>query len=309
MGVGDADNPNGLGTPAVVDVDGDFIADFIYAGDLRGNVWRFDLKANFTPATYTFDKLFEAKNSQSSAESQAIVTKMEVGKNPLGSGTMIYFGTGTYFQESDANISNAIIESFYGIIDSNIGSIVNEVTRSELLQQTIDEELSGVEFNGPGAADDRTFNIRITSSNQYSALTPEKGWYMDLVSPVEGFQGERVVADAILGNGRILFTALIPSTSQCDSGGSGWVVSLNATDGSLPPEANLDFNNDGVINEKDLYVDGFGDKSAISGFQTEGIPRISIISGGDVNHIIVNDSSGNLSKIGTVGSGVEGRLS
>ncbi|MBF0186555.1 MAG: hypothetical protein HQL50_01365 [Magnetococcales bacterium] len=34
---------NGLATPAVVDVDNDYIADYAYAGDLNGNLWKFDL--------------------------------------------------------------------------------------------------------------------------------------------------------------------------------------------------------------------------------------------------------------------------
>ncbi len=35
--------PNGMSAPAPVDVDGDFIADYIYAGDLFGNLWKFDV--------------------------------------------------------------------------------------------------------------------------------------------------------------------------------------------------------------------------------------------------------------------------
>src|SRR5690606_25774306 len=33
---------NGLATPSVVDLNGDSNADFVYAGDLYGNMWRFD---------------------------------------------------------------------------------------------------------------------------------------------------------------------------------------------------------------------------------------------------------------------------
>ena len=242
VGVGSTSAPNGLGTPAVVDSNGDFIADLIYAGDLAGNVWRFDLTAS-TPSSFTFSKFFDV-----SAESQSIVTKMEVGKNPNGNGTMIYFGTGKYFTEGDAVLANAVIESFYGIIDEN----GTAVTRSQLLEQTIDIETS-FEFPGSGPVEERTLNIRVTSDN---SLSTEKGWYIDLVSPTNGFEGERVITDAILRNGRIVFTTLIPSDSQCDSGGSGWVMTLNAADGSRPDDAVLDLNNDGVINASDLYNDG-----------------------------------------------------
>ena len=34
---------NGLATPLLVDTNGDFSYDYAYAGDLQGNVWKFDL--------------------------------------------------------------------------------------------------------------------------------------------------------------------------------------------------------------------------------------------------------------------------
>jgi type IV pilus assembly protein PilY1 len=40
---GSAANPNGIVSASAADIDGDHIVDFVYAGDLLGNVWRFDL--------------------------------------------------------------------------------------------------------------------------------------------------------------------------------------------------------------------------------------------------------------------------
>src|SRR6185437_1035335 len=34
---------DGIASPAAVDLDGDKIVDYVYAGDLKGNLWRFDL--------------------------------------------------------------------------------------------------------------------------------------------------------------------------------------------------------------------------------------------------------------------------
>ena len=42
-GGSDRPRPNGLATPAVVDLNGDSIVDYAYAGDLLGNMWKFDL--------------------------------------------------------------------------------------------------------------------------------------------------------------------------------------------------------------------------------------------------------------------------
>src|SRR5699024_9598532 len=42
-GVGSQSQPNGITYVEDVDLDGDHIADYLYAGDTRGNVWRFDV--------------------------------------------------------------------------------------------------------------------------------------------------------------------------------------------------------------------------------------------------------------------------
>src|SRR6185437_1000250 len=43
---------NGISFVTPVDMDGDHVVDYVYAGDLLGNVWRFDLTSN-SPASWT----------------------------------------------------------------------------------------------------------------------------------------------------------------------------------------------------------------------------------------------------------------
>ncbi|MGY8794278.1 MAG: PilC/PilY family type IV pilus protein, partial [Woeseiales bacterium] len=45
---GNTTNRNGLSTPAVVDTNGDGLADRVYAGDLFGEMWAFDLSGQNT---------------------------------------------------------------------------------------------------------------------------------------------------------------------------------------------------------------------------------------------------------------------
>ena len=42
---------NGLSTPTPVDVDGDRITDYVYAGDLKGNLWKFDVTSHHRRVT------------------------------------------------------------------------------------------------------------------------------------------------------------------------------------------------------------------------------------------------------------------
>lgn len=55
-GIGSATNPNGIAYVTPTDLDGDHITDYVYAGDVYGNVWRFDLSnataSNWAVSTY-----------------------------------------------------------------------------------------------------------------------------------------------------------------------------------------------------------------------------------------------------------------
>ena len=50
-GVGSTTSPNGIGYVSSADLDGDGVTDYLYAGDLQGNVWRFDLTSS-TPSDW-----------------------------------------------------------------------------------------------------------------------------------------------------------------------------------------------------------------------------------------------------------------
>ena len=44
VGATNVTTPNGLAEPYLVDIDGDQVVDYVYAGDLLGNLWKFDLR-------------------------------------------------------------------------------------------------------------------------------------------------------------------------------------------------------------------------------------------------------------------------
>ncbi|MCL6416183.1 hypothetical protein MIB92_11020 [Aestuariirhabdus sp. Z084] len=143
-------SPNGLSTPNVVDVDGDSVADYVYAGDLQGNMWKFDLtdkdEKKWKVAITEGGKkapLFQAINEKD--EPRPIMAQPVVNTHPLGRqfGYMVYFGTGKYIGREDAiGGSSQPLEDFYGIADRKAsGSFVHEkIEKSELLQQFLVEE-------------------------------------------------------------------------------------------------------------------------------------------------------------------------
>ena len=280
-GVGDADNPNGLTSPVVVDINRDYIADYVYAGDLHGNLWKFDFSSQ--------EVLFEAADNATTPNPQPITVLPAVGLNPHGDGQMIYFGTGKYFELEDNDVSAPKLQSFYAVIDDNTPPLA-PMDRDDLLQQTIDIQASFT-FPGAAAVDERTFDVRVTSDYALSPLM-HKGWYLDLVPPSGVLEGERVINNPVLKDGKVIFTTTIPSNNPCDFGGSGWLMEFDAQDGGPLAQSPFDLNADGVIDETDLYNSG-NLIQAIGGKQSKvGLPQTpTIVDAGRVEYKYVSGST------------------
>ncbi len=290
---GSATTPNGLSTPITVDTDNDRIVDAIYAGDLLGNMWKFDV-SSATPSAWKVAygttsapaPLFVACFNSSSCDTtrQPITGKPQVGGTGTAqssTGVMIYFGTGKYFEDIDNNVVNAQTQTFYGVWDNNA-----TVARSDLQVQSITNEK---ESGG--------FNLRATSNTAVNYPT-KKGWYMDLLKPsATTSDGERVVSFPLLRNGRIIFNTLTPippdGTAICGtaSEGTSWLMEMDALTGSrLPDTADgvpWDITGDGKIDASDLlaFTDG-GNHISASGKQSNvgiaGTP--AVISAGKLEY-------------------------
>jgi type IV pilus assembly protein PilY1 len=239
---GTAGAPNGLATPAVIDSDGDGISDYVFAGDLQGNMWKFDLSgtsASSWSIPYSSAgkpaPLYTAKDS--SGNLQPITSRPEISRGPGGVGFAVFFGTGKWLEFVDK--SSTAQQTFYGIYDANSGGD-NFTGRNNLAPQTID---AGTIILQDGS----TVEGRITSNNSPGP----RGWFMDL--PQNGANpSERMVAKPILRNGRIIFTTLVPSADPCSYGGDSWIMELNALTGSrLTTVSPFDVNGDGVIDSND----------------------------------------------------------
>jgi type IV pilus assembly protein PilY1 len=122
---------NGIYYASPADLDGDHIVDYIYAGDLQGNVWRFDLTSTSpstwasTPPTLIFST--SASNTPGTS-TQPITTKVIVAAvastnsaspNPR---LIVEFGTGqqTAFTNSTAATYSTSQQALYGIWDSTM---------------------------------------------------------------------------------------------------------------------------------------------------------------------------------------------
>lgn len=264
-GVGSAATPNGLATVAAADTDGDNNINYVYAGDLQGNLWKFNVQGGIGSWDVALKQgntnlpLFVATDALGNP--QPITTSPEVARAPNGQ-RIILFGTGKYLEASDLLAANFSPQSFYGIYDNDNG----QVARNQLLQQTVVAETTS-----------SGFNVRVTSNN--GPIGTYRGWYIDLPT-----SGERQVSNAVLRNGRIIFVSIIPSTIACGDGGTSWLMELNATDGSRLAFAPFDLNGDGLFDASDQVLVG-GVLVNVSGKQSkDGITSTpAIISDGGGN--------------------------
>ncbi len=221
-------SPNGLWTPVALDTDGDGVVDRVYAGDLDGTMWKFNLATGVTTALLT------------TSPAQPITATPGVAVHPSG-GYMVTFGTGKMLAPADQ--TDATVHYAYGVWDG--APAANAV----LLNQTITEReyvLGGV-----------TTRVRRVTSNQpdwTSGATNHKGWRAALPA------GERVIGEgSFIENARFYFTAFnptianaIPSTSSIVDG-EAWLMELDYLTGGtknlpfLDLSGNVQLNNDDRI--------------------------------------------------------------
>lgn len=237
---------NGLSSPAVHDLNGDRVIDQVFAGDLQGQMWKFDLSSSNATEWALANggkPLFAARNA--SGQVQPITTKPSVSiptVSPMSSGVMIYFGTGRYLQNGDIN--NTDVQSFYAVWDKGTA---DTLLRSNLQMQSITAEVA--EFG---------YELRETSSTAVDWAN-QRGWYIDLIGPgvsATGPGGERVIANPLIRYDRIVFVTAKPSADPCVAGGSSWLMELDALTGARTSESAFDLNNDDKFNGGDLLLSG-----------------------------------------------------
>jgi len=311
-GVGSAGSPNGLAGPVLLADDNRTIT-YAYAGDLQGNLWKFNLTGGVGSWDSAFKDgatskpLFQARYVSGGVEVvQPITSPPEIGKHPQG-GYLVIFGTGKYFETGDAALTAA--QSVYGIWDKEVANSYITVTdRTSLRKQEILAEPS---VNG--------LNWRVVSRYPLNWAS-HRGWYVDLLQPPGGTaQGERVVSVPLLRNGRAIFTTLIPSSLPCDAGGTGWIVEVDMVTGGQIDDAVLDVNQDSQFSDADqvtvsVDVDGDGvaeSVSHVSGVQSNvGIINTpAVIPAGPIEYKYSGGSTGRVMRIIEKGNEDAGRQS
>lgn len=256
----------GLITPAAVDVDGDFVTDYIYAGDLNGDLWKFDVTGGNTAGwglAFGGQPLFDGSSNQPITVRPAFKFHPQ-GKN---NGGLLIFGTGKYLENLD-KLGSSPTQTLYAVWDRAAVRPGRSGTASGItparLHQTQFTSIGSTRFIDP------TTNTRVQWFD--AAGDPQDlGWRIDLPEA-----DERVIRPGVLRDDLLFFVSMRPEDTPCAAGGEGWLNVLDATTGLAPSFPVVDVNGDGVVDNSDLISlpnPGPGDPTETAGV-TIAIPNI-----------------------------------
>jgi len=225
---------NGLSEVSLIP-NGNGIYTYGYAGDIMGNMWKFDLTSTASSGWKVAYGTASAplpliKVVDPSGVPQPITAPPTIGKNvvkltsdtPPVPSNMVYFGTGKLSETGDKTTTQ--IQTLYAILDS--GSAITTLTTTNratvLHQKTISTEANGQRT----IINDKTPATGVLAVDWKGERgSAKRGWFLDLTFG-STTTGERIIAKPLLLYDRVVINTFIPSTFQCDFGGSGWLMEL-----------------------------------------------------------------------------------
>ncbi len=195
---------------------------YAYAGDLQGNMWKFDLTGASSTWTGSTNArvLFIAKNNTS--QRQAITVAPLVSLNQVG-GYQITFGTGKFIEPKDSLAATAQVQSLYSVWDAEDNKTINRVATGSgttsvngLTSRTITVTAGSptISVTGP------TFLYNTNAATGY------RGWYADLTNTME-----RIAVDPSAGSGVVSINSTIPGGDPCVATGGAKEYRINAQTG------------------------------------------------------------------------------
>lgn len=221
-----ASTKNGLGGVALVrNADKQIIG--AYAGDLQGNVWKFDLNSSVVgdwKLDFGGDALYKTRTGQAITAAPSVI---DLSTTPASTtpkpGYMVVFETGKFLESTD--VSTTTVQTIYGVWDEqlfgasplSVGGAKVRVVETQLVSRSISNVADG--------------------TNEID-FTTKKGWFYDFIH-----SGERMVFPMnVVVNRFVRGTSLTPVTTGTGdpcltgTGGDGRPYTIDALSGKSIPE-------------------------------------------------------------------------
>jgi len=317
-GSGSSTTPDGIAFVGSADLDGDHVTDYLYAGDLQGKVWRFDLTSS-NPADWAASKFGNGSPTplytalDSGGTPQPITTKIAVAATKAGGQerVLVMFGTGRKIPATTSTPDTFLTstQSVYGVWDWDMNKWDNgtttalgvtippsgtkyaalaaprSFTRSALQVQTVTSQTAGT--SGSQVLGYRSISANTVcwlGSTSCSSGNNMYGWYIDLPGTYE-----QVIYNPIIANGALVLNTTIPtgaSTSSCvPQTPTGWTMAFDIASGGA-------YQQNFFPDKTGAFTVGSGGTS-ISGIQVNGVGSPWEVTVGSTPYIITQTVSGN----------------
>lgn len=281
----------GLSSPVGVDVGQDGILDYVYAGDVNGKLWRFDL-TNSDPNNFKAitTPIFDA-GAGKPIIARPVTYPVNKASDGSSRGNIVIFGTGKLLTNTDR--SDVSTQTLYGVLDT-LDDSPTTVPSNKLQQQAFDSGKVTVPGGDPLK---RAGTYRKISQNDIDLTSDGNtmlGWYIDLPD-----SSERLITTPQLLRDIVIFGTGVPvSAEKCTPGGKGWIIGLNPLTGSITKKdmkktgktfSFVDINGDNKSSASDKleFVTG---TEYVSAFSTDGIPTEQSIVGVESSPTLIGPS-------------------
>lgn len=253
----DSSGANGLGGVGVVRNSSGQITT-LYAGDLKGSLWKFDYLASASSRFQVSGgtAFFTAASAGGTLQP---ITQAPVAYDFSKGGKLVVFGTGVLNTTTDAD--STAVQSIYAVWDKAADTLPRPMGRSVLEPRTI------TAVTGTGGA------VFYSLDGAVVNWTSQRGWLLDL----DVITGLRVVYPLQrVSSSVVLVSAVAPARNVqvCDTAaGSGLNLMFGVEAGVNPSYPMFDTNGDGVFGSDDARVAGYatgadGIDAVVRGAQT-----------------------------------------
>lgn len=246
------------------DKDTDFMEDFIFTGNLYGDLFRvINFGKGQTPVISTF---YESNNSTTAAPIRARPS-FKSGHNGE---FWLYFGTGRYELTSDKTSSDQ--QYFFGLKEIPVEVDGNDVyNRAYVKPADLDTVTIPVDATtrlaANGTPDDLTI-VALKATGYTASFTDSAGDPQTrLVKVVEGLNplnepwairlgtdttySERVVNQPLVVGDIVFFTSFVPDNDACGGSGKSYLYAVDFKTGKAPTSMVFDVNGDGLYDDAD----------------------------------------------------------
>lgn len=219
-----------------------------YSGDLKGNVWRFDLSATSKTAWPTTGQLlFTAKDSANAA--QAITAAPGVVPRTDKPGYMVLVGTGKLYDSNDQ--SSIQTQAAYGLWDKAVfGSPAGTFSSITSKTNLVSVSVTGTTTTSTSTSGEATTFYEAVSSRAIDWNGTDRGWYMNY----ELTPGQRTIFSVEPVQQVVRIDTIAPRLAQvsCSAGTSlGFNYIVSPLSGTCRTQATFDTNGDGKIDSAD----------------------------------------------------------